>query len=182
MDRNIWFPKQSVILPLDETEAGILRYTYQGILPKVQKYDPMVVHLDEHTTRWMYAEGVPEGATVIAKVSLIRDRREVESFQAEVEASLVGFADAEFPLDQYQREVSREASPGRNVTVTVRGPRKVFHYGAGGKLTPKRAAKVLGTLRIVRDVSHPYVTSIKVVPLTDGDEGPCVYEIRASIT
>lgn len=182
MDRNVWFPKQSVILPLDETEAGILRYTYQGILPKVQKYDPMVVHLDEHTTRWMYAEGVPEGATVIAKVSLIRDRREVESFQAEVEASLVGFADAEFPLDQYQREVSREASPGRNVTVTVRGPRKVFHYGAGGKLTPKRAAKVLGTLRVVRDVAHPYVSSVKVVPLTEGDEGPCVYEIRASIT
>lgn len=181
MDRNVWFPKQGVILSLTETEAGILRYSYRGTLPRVQKHDPMVVHLDEHTTRWMYAEDTSDGK-LVSKVSLVRDRREVEAFQAEVEASLVSFADAEFPSNEYQREVSREASPGRNVTVTVRGPRKVFHYGAGGKLTPKRAAKVLGSLRVTRDVSHPYVTSIKVTPLTEDDGSLCVYEIRASIT
>lgn len=183
-DRKVWFPKQGVIVDMQESPSGITRYSYTGMVPpRVERLDPVVVHLDEFTTRWMGVDSTANDhltGRMIARVSLIRDRREVESFQAEVAAVLLSFADAEFPSSDYLREVEQELPPGRDVIVTLEGPPKTFS-GASGKLTPKQASKILGGLRATKDYKHPYVNAIKIKTLTDEGKGACQYVIQASI-
>lgn len=179
--RAVHFAKQNVTETLREDwdEGGV---TYQGqIPPGVKVGDPLVVRPSERETWWLVVEGTesdPRARKFRARITLIRDRDEVEYLQGEVETALLRFASREFP--SYRVTVERDRAPQRGVTLFAVGPEKPLHYGSGGKLSKGWANLVLGDIPHERDAKHPYVSSVKVADA--GTEGELLkYRIRAEI-
>lgn len=179
--RAVHFAKQNVTETLREVwdEAGV---TYQGqIPPGVKVGDPLVVRASDTETWWLVIEGSEsdlQARKFRARITLIRDRDEVEYLQGVVETALLRFVAREFP--SYRVTVERDRAPQRGVTLFAVGPEKPLHYGSGGKLSKGWANLVLGDIPHERDAKHPYVSSIKVADAgTDGELRK--YRIRAEI-
>jgi hypothetical protein len=180
--RAVHFAKQNVTETLREEwdEAGV---TYQGqIPPGVKVGDPLVVRPSERETWWLVIEGSESDLRARkfrARITLIRDRDEVEYLQGVVETALLRFVTHEFP--SYRVTVERDRAPQRGVTLFAVGPEKPLHYGSGGKLSKGWANLVLGDIPHERDAKHPYVSSIKVADV--GTEGELrKYRIRADVS
>jgi len=179
--RAVHFAKQNVTETLREVwdEEGVM---YQGQIPSgVKVGDPLVVRPSERETWWLVVGGTESDLRARrcrARITLIRDRDEVEYLQGEVETALLRFASREFP--SYRVTVERDRAPQRGATLFAVGPEKPLHYGSGGKLSKGWANLVLGDIPHERDAKHPYVSSIKVADVGTED-GLRKYRIRADV-
>lgn len=184
---QVWFPKQGVTVSLEGTPEDLSQeVTYTGTIPYgVRMFDPVVLQLNEFTTQWMGVQTSPEDHSLgklVAKVSLVRDRREVATFQGDVEKALLAFVGTKFPPADYASKVTRETHPLRDVVVTLRGPtRSLVFAGSKNRIQQPYLSKVMPDVRTKKDYLHPYVNCIKVRSLTDGGVGGALYEIRANI-